>query len=297
MTYRTTHGRKLVTIAVGVIAIAGTTARVNAGDVTTGCDAFISPNIPPDGSEVPIGVGGIPQIPADFFGPGSDPFSGTVAVIGVPLGGLFGLDDTIVDRLDGVTFTEENGSCTVDEISCTSCTPGSCGNVNIEVSELSLASVAPITVTYNGGQTPTEFDVAVALSPTQTSDGSMRIVHENAAGGSFFAEMDVFVELTFTEVGNAGNAFVLDTGTIGGYNGESNNCGNSGEWTHAPFGAISEACSGGPFNITRPCDHVGPHPVDKRVPTVSEWGLIVMTLVGLTAGTIVFARRRRVAAA
>ena len=29
------------------------------------------------------------------------------------------------------------------------------------------------------------------------------------------------------------------------------------------------------------------------VPTVSEWGLIVMTLLLLTAGTIVFSRRRR----
>ncbi|MFH1418380.1 MAG: IPTL-CTERM sorting domain-containing protein [Planctomycetota bacterium] len=33
------------------------------------------------------------------------------------------------------------------------------------------------------------------------------------------------------------------------------------------------------------------------VPTVSEWGLIIMTLLLLTAGTIVFARRRRPAAA
>ncbi len=29
-----------------------------------------------------------------------------------------------------------------------------------------------------------------------------------------------------------------------------------------------------------------------QIPTVSEWGLIVMTLIGLTAGTILFARRR-----
>ncbi len=34
---------------------------------------------------------------------------------------------------------------------------------------------------------------------------------------------------------------------------------------------------------------------EKQIPTVSEWGLIVMTLFGLTMGTIVFAGRRRVA--
>ncbi len=33
------------------------------------------------------------------------------------------------------------------------------------------------------------------------------------------------------------------------------------------------------------------------IPTVSEWGLIVMLLLALTAGTIVFARRRRPAVA
>lgn len=34
-----------------------------------------------------------------------------------------------------------------------------------------------------------------------------------------------------------------------------------------------------------------------RIPTVSEWGLIVMTVLGLTAGTIIFGRRRRAATA
>ena len=34
-----------------------------------------------------------------------------------------------------------------------------------------------------------------------------------------------------------------------------------------------------------------------QIPTVSEWGLIVITLLGLTAGTVIFGRRRRPAAA
>ncbi len=38
-------------------------------------------------------------------------------------------------------------------------------------------------------------------------------------------------------------------------------------------------------------------PWTRPVPTVSEWGLIVMLLLSLTAGTIVFARRRRPAVA
>jgi hypothetical protein len=33
--------------------------------------------------------------------------------------------------------------------------------------------------------------------------------------------------------------------------------------------------------------------VERDIPTVSAWGLTVMTLLTLTAGTIVFARMRR----
>ena len=36
---------------------------------------------------------------------------------------------------------------------------------------------------------------------------------------------------------------------------------------------------------------------NPRIPTVSEWGLIVMTLLCLTIGTIMFGRQRRPAAA
>ena len=35
-----------------------------------------------------------------------------------------------------------------------------------------------------------------------------------------------------------------------------------------------------------------PNPEPNLVPAVSEWGLIVLTLIGLAAGTILFARRR-----
>jgi hypothetical protein len=38
-------------------------------------------------------------------------------------------------------------------------------------------------------------------------------------------------------------------------------------------------------------DHLVPQP-DQAVPTVSTWGLVAMTLLMLTAGTVVFCRRR-----
>ena len=43
-------------------------------------------------------------------------------------------------------------------------------------------------------------------------------------------------------------------------------------------------------NISIECGAAGE---PAAIPTVSEWGLIIMTLLALTAGTIVFARRRR----
>jgi len=45
-----------------------------------------------------------------------------------------------------------------------------------------------------------------------------------------------------------------------------------------------------------PCPEGECSPCNFPIPTVSEWGLIVMTLVLLTAGTVVFGRRRRHAA-
>jgi hypothetical protein len=48
-------------------------------------------------------------------------------------------------------------------------------------------------------------------------------------------------------------------------------------------GAATTSCGAG--DIDPPC-------LPPVVPTVSEWGLIVMTLIGLTAGTILFSRRR-----
>ena len=46
-------------------------------------------------------------------------------------------------------------------------------------------------------------------------------------------------------------------------------------------------CEAGEDSETCPADCA------DAIPTVSEWGLIVMTLLLLTAGTIVFGRRRR----
>lgn len=51
-------------------------------------------------------------------------------------------------------------------------------------------------------------------------------------------------------------------------------------------GAIAGNCASGICNPDCTCEPVAP------VPTVSEWGLAIMVLVGLSAGTIMFSRKR-----
>ena len=68
-------------------------------------------------------------------------------------------------------------------------------------------------------------------------------------------------------------------------------------WMTIPWGAawlcVKKTSGGGR------CDEqcYGMTPPGQGIPTVSEWGLIVMTLLLLTAGTVVLGRRRRAAAA
>jgi len=145
-------------------------------------------------------------LPADFFGPGSDPFDGRVYLKGVPFD-CFDPDgpgpeinycgllptDTIVRRLTdaGPTFP---------------------ATVQIEIVELSLRSVQPITVSYFGGASFETWDVIAEVhidaatgnvDPPQTA-GTMTIRHEHADGGTFDSTLPVVANLTFVQVGGPG---------------------------------------------------------------------------------------------
>lgn len=295
MNHRANYRMAGLGFAVFAMGIMGAPLRVEADDVAPGNDCFRT--TPGSGTEIVFGTASTPTIPADFFGPGSDPFSGAVRLKGVDLGDPYDGADTVVRRLDAASLPQENGSCTVEEVDCGNCTPSnSCAIVSIEVIELSLASEQPITVTFNGGATSKEFSLAVELSPSGTSGGNMRIVHKNAAGGSYYAKMDILVQNTFTEVGNPGNSFVLDTGMEPGFSAESNDCVEDGTWSHSAANFYGPGCDNANFGIILPCLHDGPHPkiTTSHIPTVSEWGLIVLTLLGLAMGTIFYSRKRAV---
>lgn len=125
------------------------------------------------------------KVPVDFFGQGSDEFGGVVPLVGVPLAG-HGNIDTIIHR---------NGCAS------TPCT------VAIQMTALSLASINPITVTYNGGSNPEDWSVAVSLSTLKASTGSMSIND----GGTFDSSLNVYPKFTFTRLSD-GEQRELDTG-------------------------------------------------------------------------------------
>ena len=155
-------------------------APVGAQEVIAGLD-FLATQA---GSQT---FGGPYAIPPDFFAPGSEPFTGTIAYYGEPLGSFPGCPgpidptDTIVRRLSNAVF------------------PGG-ETIPIELVQLSLVSVNPITVTYSGGP-PELWDVRVTLPTPQP--GTMTIAKTHPNGGVFSAQFNVRPVFIFTRVSDS----------------------------------------------------------------------------------------------
>ena len=138
-----------------------------------------------------IGFGGdstFPALPADFFGPGSEPFDGNVLLKGKRI-----LQNVVLERTAGALF---GASPTPQDIP-------------LEMVGLSLVSAQPIIVTYTGGATEL-WDMEVNLDKDANSSCWIRVSHfapgEPDGGailpaGSFF---DIFAEITFTHTPASG---------------------------------------------------------------------------------------------
>lgn len=127
------------------------------------------------------------KIPANFFGPGSNEYSGVVPLEGVPLPNQ-GDIDTIVRRNSNVVVP---------------------GSTSIQMTALSLKSISPITVTYSGGGSES-WVVFVNLSSFKASTGTM-----NIGTNTFDSSLKVWPKFTFVRVPN-GPTLVLDTGDPNG---------------------------------------------------------------------------------
>jgi hypothetical protein len=140
-------------------------------------------------------------IPAGFFDNDSARFSGSVALEGVPLGTLngkkTGVGDTIMERLSPAQFSDKYSQ--------------SSARVPIRLAALSLRSVQPIQVSAGSGMQ--QWDVALELSPSRASEGTMTINRRDANGGTFNSEFAVYPLYTFTRRSD-GMQKKLDVGAL-----------------------------------------------------------------------------------
>ncbi len=138
-----------------------------------------------------------PPIPADFFGPGSDPFEGQIGCQGDPAN--YGMDMIISRVLPGSVPPPYPAVAPIP----------------IEIVALNLISIGPITVT-SGTNPPELWDVDVDLSPAPPAPiGTMTVTKTHPNGGTFQTEIHVQPRFTFTKVSNPAEIRVLDTGLEG----------------------------------------------------------------------------------
>jgi len=174
-----------------------TTVCVNPGPFDDHLATWVPTDLTTDPTVVTFGTG-LP-IPADFFGPGSDPVVGPVAFRGVPIADTL-CDSSVIMRRTQNPFQPADSP------------PLPPVTIPIEIVALQLTSVDPITVT-TGGANPELWNVDIDLSPAQSSlaPGSMTVRKTSANGGGFDSFFDVMPRLTFTRLSD--NAVrVLDTG-------------------------------------------------------------------------------------
>lgn len=132
------------------------------------------------------------SLDAGFFtsesGSPSLEFTELVPLVGVPLSPLSQID-TVISRNEDVTVP---------------------GTTSLTMTQLSLASISPITIHYSDG-TQEDWDVHVGLSALKSSTGSMSI----ESGGTFDSTLKVWPKFTFTSRLN-GDVVELDTGSGSG---------------------------------------------------------------------------------
>ena len=164
-----------------------------SNDSGTRCHNFGSPDTDP--------------VPAGFFGAASDAYTGTVCLNGSPLGiPQYGDADTVIRR-----SADPFGRCALPG--------GGPSTVDLEIVQLSLVSATPITVTYNGGQNPEQWDVSVDLAPggpqAGTPPSTLTATKTNCNGGKFTSVLYVQPRFTFVKVGEPTTTRVLDTRATG----------------------------------------------------------------------------------
>jgi len=234
-------------------------------------------------------------LPADYFGPGSDPFDG-----GVPA------DASAIPSWPGCPGDLGNTSMLIQRlnIAALSGVPSS-AVIDVEIVALSLVSTDPITVTY-GGINPEQWDVEITLSLVIPSSGTMTIRKEHPNGGTFDAAITVQPYFTFTRVSDSTVRTLDGAGTYA----------DLVEVLDAPWVYSDPALECPPCVSNFIPGHNGAGPVNYAytgmkskhtvrcgclpavIPTLSQWGLIaVLSVVFVVGAYFIVKRRKRLAAA
>lgn len=135
----------IATFVLSIFLLPTSSASATTINLPEGVDLFV---VLPGSS---VNFAGPYALPADFFGPGSDPFTGVVDVQGVPLEpdpicqGGSPLPGEIIIRRDPIVLPD----------------PPAVQEIEIEIVQMKLVSVSPITVTFNGGQNPELWNVEI----------------------------------------------------------------------------------------------------------------------------------------
>ncbi len=156
------------------------------------------------------------DLPVNFFGPGSDPFLGTVVFGGVqetppslqpfqPIGPFQHVSGeathTVVDArqttAQGDTVVQRSGDAELQFPG----SPAASQTVPIEIVSLHLQSVQPIIITYNGGQNPEQWVVQMVVEPTaQQQPGAMTLKRTGPNQGEFTMDLPVSSQLVYNRL-------------------------------------------------------------------------------------------------
>lgn len=230
----------IVVLAVGVLLLFP--FAVVGGPISPGDDVWSTPC----GGGAYVDFSGNP-IPANFFGPGSDPFTGNIQLGGLPIP----IVPPLVPGAGHVDTVVRRGGTT----------PGfTCGSppetVPIEILSLSLTSCSPIIISFDGGTSTQIWNVRVCLSGPQTA-GTMTISHECVAGGSYTSSLPVTAGIVFTRTSPPGGPLTI-TQTV--------TMVSSGQWSHTDPGLGLYRFSPGQMFDNGQC--LGPMPI----PTINPPG-------------------------
>lgn len=181
-------------MGLSAIAILGVTESAKASNIVQGSDYFISPagfstfifDTDKLNDQLGLGLPAGQQIPIELQG--------------VPIPGLLGNTDTVVQRQANAIFDNNNDGI----VETTQVT------IPIEMTQLSLGNTAPVDI--NGFQ----YNLLATLDPNTPTVGEMTINHNTvdlgggqlgfddtgAVQGTFDSFLDVFYQVTFTPIGD-----------------------------------------------------------------------------------------------